>query len=154
MQKKELLNIYYGDLNMPKGFEINSEPLILSTTSQKILNKNISFSKEWDKVDTYIREYSLVKHKLSIEGIKTWGDMYLPNQCSKPLKNNGDFTLIYGTKLKDVCDVIINYDNDRTWKIPLVTNKYIMFPSSKSYYVDYNKSNEINYTQTILYEFK
>ena len=154
MDKKELLNVYYGNLKMPEGFEINPEPLILSTTSQKILNKNFSFSKEWDKIDTYIREYSLVNHDLPIEGIETWGDMYLPNQCSKPLKNNGDFTLIYGVKIKNTCNIVINYDHDKTWEIPLVTNKYIMFPSSKKYYVEHNKSTEINYIQTILYELK
>lgn len=45
MQKKELTStyLYYGDLNMPKGFEIDPKPLIMGTFEQEYLKKDFRF---------------------------------------------------------------------------------------------------------------
>ena len=77
MYKKELTStyLYYGDLSMPKGFEINPKPLIMGTFEQEYLKKRFPYSIELDKVDTYIRDYSIAKHNLSLEGKETWGNL-------------------------------------------------------------------------------
>ena len=157
MKKKQLtsVNLYYGKVNMPKGFEINPKPLIMGTFEQEYLNKRFPFSRDLDKVDTYIRDYSLAKHKLSLEGIETWGSFYLPLQSSKIIKNKYNFTVIYGTKIeKDSCTVSIFIDENKEHLVKLYTNSFIMFPSTKSYYINSNQSHKINFIQSMLYELK
>ena len=76
----------------------------------------------------------------------SWGDIYKPNQTSKPLldvdpvdlRNSPDFTLLYGVKV-DKCWVRIHYEDNRrkgrSWDIELTNNKLIMFPSTNMYYI-------------------
>tara|TARA_R100000908_G_C3699589_1_gene110607 strand:- start:133 stop:606 length:474 start_codon:yes stop_codon:yes gene_type:complete len=157
MQKKELTStsLYYGKVNMPKGFEINPKPLIMGTFEQEYLNKKFPFSRDLDKVDTYIRDYAIAKHKLSLEGIETWGSFYLPLQSSKIMKHKYNFTVLYGTKIhKDSCEVTIFVNENKEHVVKLSTNDFIMFPSNKSYYVNSNKSHKINFIQSMLYELK
>ena len=157
MQKKELksTNLYYGDLNMPKGFEIDPKPLIMGTFEQEYLEKRLPYSRDLDKVDTYVRNYAIAKHKLALEGKETWGNFYLPLQSSKVLAHNYNFTVLYGTKIQPKsCEVIILYDENKEYNIKLSTNKFIMFPSNMSYYITTNKSDKINFVQTMIYELK
>ncbi len=154
MQKKELTStsLYYGKVNMPKGFEINPKPLIMGTFEQEYLNKKFPFSRDLDKVDTYIRDYAIAKHKLSLEGIETWGSFYLPLQSSKIMKHKYSFTVLYGTKIhKDSCEVTIFVNENKEHVVKLSTNDFIMFQSNKSYYVNSNKSHKINFIQHMLY---
>ena len=157
MHKKELtsVHLYYGDLNMPKGFEINPKPLIMGTFEQKYLEKKFPYSIELDKVDTYIRDYSIAKHDLSLEGKETWGNFYLPQECSKLKNHKYNFTVLYGTQIQEnSCSITIFYEQDKEWTIPLITNKFVMFSSDKTYRVNSNKSNKINFIQTMIYELK
>ena len=157
MQKKELksTNLYYGDFNMPKGFEIDPKPLIMGTFEQEYLEKRFPYSIELDKVDTYIRDYSIAKHDLSLEGKETWGNFYLPQECSKLKNHEYNFTVLYGTLIQEnSCSITIFYEQDKEWTIPLITNKFVMFSSDKTYRVNSNKSNKINFIQTMIYELK
>ena len=65
MQKKVLseIDLYYGDVAMPKGFEIDRDKLqsdILK--SSNINNKDFPYSREWDKLNTYLREHINVEY--------------------------------------------------------------------------------------------
>jgi len=72
------------------------------------------------------------------------------------LINSPDFTLLYGTKVED-CRVTICYDDNRrkgrSWTIPLKNNKFIMFPSSNIYFIRNSQKENLNFVQTITYEY-
>jgi hypothetical protein len=156
--------IYYGDVEMPEGFEINS--LELSKTVFDSLHKenNFIFSKEWDKLDTYLRDFLNIRRKLSLITKKSWGSIYIPNENIGPLldvdpvdlKNSPDFTTLYGINTVD-CHVKIYYDDNRrkgrSWDIELEQNKFVMFPSTCSYSISNKQKNNLNFVQTITYEY-
>ena len=68
MQKKVLSEIalYYGDVTMPKGFEINQNQLQKDILNSQINNKDFPYSREWDKLNTYLREHINVEYGFSI----------------------------------------------------------------------------------------
>ena len=59
MQKKVLseIGLYYGDVAMPKGFEIDRNKLQSDILKSKINKKEFPYSREWDKLNTYLREH-------------------------------------------------------------------------------------------------
>tara|TARA_R100001163_G_scaffold65523_2_gene63064 strand:- start:486 stop:1046 length:561 start_codon:yes stop_codon:yes gene_type:complete len=183
--EKEILsqiNLYYGQVKMPKGFEIDLKILsdnILQGAIKKLFYnilesdyKNPSnnilqssfkkteflFSKAWDMLCTYIIEYSHVDNKLHIQKRDSWGDMYAPDEKSEILhdiKNHSNYVLLYGVKV-DNCHVELffkdNEDKEKTWNIPLINNKFIMFPSNVKYQIINNQTNNFNIIQTITYD--
>jgi hypothetical protein len=156
--------IYYGDVSMPKNFEIQRGSLILDGVKAELSNSKFKFSREWDMLRTYIQDHIKVKHKLSIGSKDTWVDAYKPGQTSQPiinvnpvdLLNSPDFTMLYGLKTEE-CSVRIYYDDNRgkgrSWDIDLTDNKFIMFPSTCMYHLQNNQTHNLNYVQTITYEF-
>ena len=56
MHKKVLSEIalYYGDVSMPQNFEIQRGSLILDGVESELSNTKLKFSREWDKLNTYI----------------------------------------------------------------------------------------------------
>ena len=166
MEKKVLSEIalYYGDIAMPKGFEINRNKLQEDILKSKIKNIKFPYSREWDKLNTYLREHIRVEYEFTLINKKTWGNFYKPEEISIPLlnidpvdlRNSPDYTLLYGVKVKD-CSVRIHYDANRragrSWDIPLTNNKFIMFPSTQLYYIENNQKDSLNFIQTITYEF-
>ena len=64
MQKKVLSEIalYYGDVAMPKGFEIDRDKLQSDILKSHINNKKFPYSREWDKLNTYLREHINVEY--------------------------------------------------------------------------------------------
>ena len=166
MQKKVLTeqSLFYGDVDMPKGFEINRNELAHYTLQTKLTEKEFPFSRTWDMLNTYIKEHINLKHKIKLVNKKTWGSMYTPLQVSPPLlnvnpidlKDSPDYTLLYGLKV-DNCNVRINYDDNRrkgrSWDMPLENNKFIMFPTTNMYYITNNQKDSLNFIQTITYEF-
>ena len=140
MQKKVLTeqSLFYGDVDMPKGFEINRNELAHYTLQTKLTEKEFPFSRTWDMLNTYVKEHINLKHKIKLVNKKSWGSMYTPLQVSPPLlnvdpidlKDSPDYTLLYGLKV-DNCNVRINYDDNRrkgrSWDIPLENNKFIIF---------------------------
>ena len=162
MQKKVLseIDLYYGDVAMPKGFEINRNQLQEDILKSHINKKEFPYSREWDKLNTYLREHIKVEYGFSLINKKTWGDVYKPTELSLPLlhidpvdlRNSPDYTLLYGVNVKD-CSVRIHYDQNRragrSWDISLKNNKFIMFPSTQMYYITNQQKDSLNFILTI-----
>ena len=166
MEKKVLSEIalYYGDVSMPKGFEIDRNKIQEDILKSQINNKEFPYSREWDKLNTYMREHINVEYGFTLVNKKTWENIYKPKEISFPLlnidpvdlKNAPDYTLLYGVNVKD-CSVRIHYDDNRragrSWDIPLTNNKFIMFPSTQMYYITNNQKDSLNFILTVTYEF-
>ena len=166
MQKKVLseIGLYYGDVAMPKGFEIDRNKLQEDILKSQIHNKEFPFSREWDKLNTYLREHINVEYGFCLVNKKTWGNVYKPKEISIPLlnidpvdlRNSPDYNLLYGVNVKD-CSVKIHYDDNRragrSWEMPLTNNKFIMFPSMLMYYIINKQKDSLNSILTITHEF-
>ena len=164
--QKEILSeqaVYFGDINMPKGFEIDRDKLSKDIIQSKIKNSNIPFSKNLTLLDTYISDHVRLEHNKTLITKKSWGNIYKPNQISEPLldidKNDlahsPDFTVLYGSEVKD-CIVRIYYNDNRRkgyiWEKPLNNNEFIMFPSSNYYILINNQKDSLNLIYSITYE--
>ena len=166
MQKKVLSEqaLYYGDVAMPKGFEIDRDKLQSDTLKSQINNKDFPYSREWDKLNTYLREHINVEYGFQLVNKETRGNVYKPKEISIPLlnidpvdlRNSPDYTLLYGVNVKD-CSVRIHYDDNRragrSWDMPLTNNQFIMFPSTNMYYITNNQKDSLNFILTITNEF-
>ena len=166
MQKKVLseIGLYYGDVEMPKGFEIDRDKLQSDILKSQINNKEFPYSREWDKLNTYLREHINVEYGFQLVNKETWGNVYKPKEISIPLlnidpvdlRNSPDYILLYGVNVKD-CSVRIHYDDNRragrSWDIPLTNNRFIMFPSMQMYYITNNQKDSLNFILTITNEF-
>ena len=166
MHKKVLTEkaLYYGDVAMPKGFEIDRDKLQADILSSNINNKEVAYSREWDNLNTYLREHIKVEYDFSLVNKDTWGNVYKPKEISIPLlnidpvdlRNSPDYILLYGVNVKD-CSVRIHYDDNRragrSWNIPLTNNRFIMFPSMQMYYLTNNQKDSLNFILTITNEF-
>ena len=166
MQKKVLSEIalHYGNIEMPKGFEIDRTKLQKDILSSHIKNSKFPYSREWDKLNTYMREHINVEHDFTLINKETWGNTYKPKEVSIPLlnidpvdlRNSPDYTFLYGVNVKD-CSVRIHYDQNRragrSWDIPLRTNSFVMFPSTQMYYITNQQKDSLNSILTITYEF-
>ena len=166
MDKKVLSEIalYHGDVSMPKDWQIDPIELAHYILQYQIYNKKFSFSKTWDKLNTYISEHLRLECNLQLVNKKTWGNIYSPHETTVPLlnidpvdlRNSPDYTCLYGVNVKE-CGVRIHYDANRragrSWDMPLTNNKFIMFPSTQMYYITNNQKDSLNFIQTITYEF-
>ena len=166
MQKKVLSEIalYYGDVAMPKDWDIDRDKLSIDILQSIIQRKNFPFSKTWDMVNTYVREHINLEYGFQLINKKTWGNFYKPAEITTPLldidpvdlRNSPDYTLLYGVKVKD-CNVRIHYEDNRrkgrSWDLLLENNKFIMFPSTNMYYITNNHQDSLNFVQTITYEY-
>jgi hypothetical protein len=166
MQKKVLAEqaLYFGNVSMPKGFEINYIQLSHDALQSSLTDEKFSFSIPWDMLNTYIREHINLHYNIKLINVDTWGTIYKPLEISIPLlnvdpvdlRNSPDYTLLYGVQVKD-CFVRIHYDDNRrkgrTWDIPLTNNKFIMFPSTNMYYLTNTQKNSLNFVQTITYQY-
>ena len=166
MQKKVLseIDLHYGQVDMPKGFEIDRDKLQSDILSSNIHNKKFPYSREWDKLNTYLREHMSVEYGFQLINKETSGNIYKPKEISVPLlnidpvdlRNYPDYTLLYGVNVKD-CSVRIHYDDNRragrSWDIPLTNNQFIMFPSMQMYYITNNQKDSLNSILTITHEF-
>jgi hypothetical protein len=166
MQKKVLAEqaLFYGDISMPKGFEINSLKLSQSIFESFYNKQKFSFSKDWDKLNTYIRDYINLNYDISLVNKDTWGNAYIPNEITEPLlnvdpvdlKNSPDYTCLYGINTIN-CMVTIYYDDNRrkgrSWNIELKHNMFIMFPSTNMYFISNKQKDSLNFIQTITYEY-
>ena len=166
MQKKVLseIGLYYGDVAMPKGFEIDRDKLQSDILSSNIKDLKFPYSREWDMLNTYLREHINVEYGFSLINKETWGNVYKPKEISIPLlnidpvdlRNSPDYIMLYGVNVKD-CSVRIHYDDNRragrSWDIPLKNNSFIMFPSMQMYYITNNQKDSLNFILTTAYEF-
>ena len=166
MQKKVLTeqSIYFGDVSMPKHWEIDTTDLSHHILHSSLTNKELQFSRTYDKLNTYIRDFIGLDYGIKLVNKDTFGNIYKPGETSQPfinvnpvdLLNSPDYTLLYGVKVKD-CMVRIHYEDNRrkgrSWDMPLENNQLIMFPSTNMYYLTNNQKNSLNFVQTILYEY-
>jgi len=76
------VNLYYGAIEMPKGFEIDREKLSIDIFTSTIHNKEFTFSKSWDILHTYLREHINLEYGLNLIHKKTIGKNYKPRQHS------------------------------------------------------------------------
>jgi hypothetical protein len=166
MEKKVLSeqSIYYGDISMPKGFEIEEKNLTSDILESKLFQSKFKFSKTFDKLTTYVSDHISLKYNIKLINKDTCGDVYEPQEISSPLlnvnpvdlRNSPDFTFLYGVKVKD-CSIKIYYDDNmrkgKTWDIPLFTNGFVMFPSTNMYIISNTQRDSLNFIQTILYDY-
>jgi len=165
--KKKVLtdqSLFYGDIDMPKGFEIDQKKLTNDILKSTFNSKEFPFSRTWDMLNTYMRDHIGVEYNINLVNKSTWGNIYKPNQTTIPLlniepvdlRNSADFTMLYGVKIKD-CNVRIHFDDNRrkgrSWDIKLKNNMFIMFPSTNMYYLTNNQKDSLNFVQTITYEY-
>jgi len=166
MQRKVLTeqSLFYGDINMPKGFEIDQEKLTNDILQSTFNSKEFPFSRTWDMLNTYMRDFIGLDYGINLVNKSTWGNIYKPNETTIPLlnidpvdlRNSPDFTMLYGVKVKD-CMVRIHFEDNRrkgrSWDIELKNNMFIMFPSTNMYYITNNQKDSLNFVQTITYEY-
>ena len=165
--KKKVLtdqSLFYGDIDMPTGFEIDQKKLTNDILKSTFNSKEFPFSRTWDMLNTYMRDHIGVEYNINLVNKSTWGNIYKPNQTTIPLlniepvdlRNSADFTMLYGVKIKD-CNVRIHFDDNRrkgrSWDIKLKNNMFIMFPSTNMYYLTNNQKDSLNFVQTITYEY-
>ena len=182
MQKKVLteVDLYYGEIDMPKGFEIDRDQIKndiiesyvklnrVSDNSQnyKFTDYTFSFSKPLQWLQDYMRDHFRVDHMRTLVVKNIHANIMHPNEKSwvrhqidpVDLRNSPDYTFIYGVDIKkDSCECIIEYDDNRrknrTWHIPIENNKFIMFPSINRYSFSPNNSDCLNIILTITYEY-
>tara|TARA_R110000868_G_scaffold4061_3_gene24804 strand:+ start:353 stop:856 length:504 start_codon:yes stop_codon:yes gene_type:complete len=166
MQKKVLTeqSIYYGNVSMPKHWEIDQIELSHYILQSNLTDTKLKFSKTFDKLNTYIKDFIRLEYSINLVNKETWGNIYKPNETTVPLlnvdpvdlRNSPDFTMLYGVKVKD-CNVRIHYEDNRrkgrSWDIELKNNMFIMFPSTNMYYLTNNQKDNLNFVQTITYEY-
>ena len=166
MQKKVLSEqaLYYGDVAMPKNWDIDRDKLSGDILQSVIQNKDFPFSRTWDMLNTYIADHIRLEYGFNLINKKTWGDIYKPSEITTPLlnidpldlRNSPDYTLLYGVKVKN-CIVRIYYEDNRrkgrSWDIELKDNMFIMFPSTNMYYLTNYQKDSLNFVQTITYEY-
>jgi len=157
--------LIYGKVEMPKGFEINPDQLIVDTYNSLYTKKEFAFSRNWDRLNTYIRDYVNLKYKMTLIKINTHGHIFRPYYTSEllleadlnDLKNSPDFTLFYGTKVQS-CFFKIYYDDNRIknnyWEIELKNNQFIIFPSTNTYTISNKQTDNLNFIQKINYNKK
>ena len=166
MQKKVLTeqSIYFGDVSMPKHWEIDRNELAHYILQSNLTDEKLQFSRTYDKLNTYMKDFIGVEHGINLVNKETWGNIYKPNETTIPLlnidpvdlRNSPDFTMLYGVKVKD-CNVRIYFEDNRrkgrSWDIKLENNMFIMFPSTNMYYITNNQKDILNFVQTITYEY-
>ena len=166
MQKKVLseIDLYYGDVSMPKDWDIDRDKLQQDILKSQVTNSEIPFSRTFDMLNTYMREHINLEYGFILINKAVWGNIYKPGETSQPfinvdpvdLRNSPDYTLLYGVKTKN-CMVRIHYEDNRrkgrSWDIPLKNNQFIMFPSTNMYYLTNNQKDSLNFVQTITYEY-
>ena len=165
--KKKLLSqidLYSGQISMPKGFEIDKETLQTDIIKHQIQDCELPFSKEWDKLNTYLREHIAVEYGFQLVNKLSTGYMFKPNETSYPekdinevdLSNSADYTMLYGVSLNN-CSVRIYYDSNRrkgrSWDIELNNNDFIIFPSTQQYFITNNQKDNLNLILKITYEY-
>ena len=182
MQKKVLseIDMYYGSIETPKGFEIKRDVLknfiLNSFIKNQTMSNNqldysyadyeLSHSREYSFLIDYIRDHFNEKYRKALVLKKKWGNVYHYNQKSftrhtvdpVDLKNSPDYTFIYAVDVgKDSSGVVIEFDDNRrknrSWHLKLNNNEFVLFPSVQKYFITPNKSKQLNVWLTNTYEF-
>lgn len=158
------IDLYSGIISMPKGFEIDKDTLQTDIIKQQVQDCPFPFSREWDKLNTYLREHIFLKYNFTLVNKLTTGYMFKPDEISYPekdvdeldLRNSSDYTMLYGVSLNN-CSVRIYYDSNRrkgrSWDIPLQNNKFLIFPSTQQYVITNKQKDNLNLILKTTYEY-
>ena len=158
------IDLYYGDISMPTDFEIDKDQLQKDILTSIIQDCKYPYSKEWDKLNTYLREHINLEYDFSLINKLTNGFMFKQNESNLPecennkvdLRNSPDYVMLYGVDLENT-NVRIYYDDNRragrSWDIKLENNKFIIFPSTLIYHISNNQQNKLNFILKITYEY-
>ena len=166
MQKQVLSeqSLYYGKVNMPKGWDIDRNKLTTVILQSILHKKDLPFSRTLDMLNTYIRDHINCDFGFNLINKNMSGYIFKPQEISVPifdtdpvdLRNSPDYTFLYGVNTTD-CIVRIHYEDNRrkgrSWDIPLENNKFIMFPSTNMYYLTNNQTEKLNFIIKITYEY-
>jgi hypothetical protein len=182
INKKTLseIDLYYGNIAMPKGFEINRDriksDILTSYINQKRINNNpqtysykdyqVPYSQPLTWLKDYLRDHIKVEYGFTLVQKFEHGNVMHPKEQSftrhlvdpVDLRNSPDYTLVYGVDVEDnSCELIIEYDDNRrknrTWHLPIKNNHFIMFPATNKYCITENTSKKLNTILTIGYEY-
>ena len=158
------IDLYNGTISMPNGFEIDREVLKTNIIKHNIQDCHFPFSREWDKLNTYLREHISSEYNFTLINRLTTGLMYKPNESNFPesennkvdLRNSPDYVMLYGVNVKN-CMVRIYYDDNRragrSFDIELLDNKFIIFPSTLIYHISNNQKDKVNFILKTTYEY-
>ena len=158
------IDLYYGDISMPTDFEIDKDQLQKDILTSIIQDCKFPFSKEWDKLNTYLREHINLVYNIPLINMLTPGFMFKPNESNFPeyennkvdLRNSPDYVMLYGVNVEN-CSIRIYYDDNRragrSWDIELKNNKFVMFPSTQIYYISNNQKDKVNFILKTTYEY-
>jgi len=158
------IDLYYGNISMPKGFEIDKEVLKKDILTHNIQDCLFPFSREWDKLNTYLREHIHLEYNFTLINKLTTGLMFKPHESNFPdyennkvdLRNSPDYVMLYGVNVEN-SNVRIYYDDNRragrSWDIELTNNKFIMFPSTLIYHISNKQKDQLNFILKTTYEY-
>ena len=161
------LAVYQGDVNLPKGLDLNAESLRADILDYNTSNKDFPFSKNLDILDTYIRDYFNLHYKKCL--IKKHVSSFIIGRDEQTeniieadpmnLKDAADFVMLYGVKIKNnSCKIIFEYDDNRIknlfYEKDFNENCFLIFPSTTIYRITKNEFNLKNYILKINYESK
>ena len=181
MRKKTLseIDLYTGDIQTPKGFEIKRKEIKNSilqsyihqtrisnnSRSYSYLDYKVPHSQPLGWLKDHMRDYFKVDYDKVLMTQLDWGNVYKHEEQSflrntiKPLdlKHSPDYTFIYGVEVGEKsCDIVIEYNDNRrsnlTWHIPMKNNFFVMFPSTQKYFITPNQSKQLNVFLTTTYE--
>ena len=167
MERKILENsdIIYGLVEMPKGFEIDEQVMVADIFMSETYERPYPLSFPSDMLDTYIRDFTRVRHGRNLTSKKIYGNMYRPNEMSETkleidpfhIQESPAYVLLYGAKIAThSCFIKLFYINNEKkfseYTIPMETNKFVMFPAKHRYCVSKNLSQKDNFMLTITYE--
>ena len=158
------IDLFTGTILMPQGFEIDREVLKTDILKHNVQDCPFPFSREWDKLNTYLREHITCEYNFTLVNKLTTGFMFKPNESNFPdsendkvdLRNSPDYVMLYGVDL-EYTNVRIYYDDNRragrSWDINLQNNKFIMFPSTLIYHISNNQKDKLNFILKTTYEY-
>lgn len=165
------IDIYQGDLKMPKNFDIDRSKLkadILDSHLQAntITNNQFSFSfldykvpssKALDMVQTYIVDYLDSYFNTRVFPFQRFGNILKPNEQTfsrnfldlNNSSNSIDYVLVYGVDVaNNSCSIVIEYDNKKYLKqkhfIPMSNNYFVVLPGSERFFISSNISKQTN----------
>jgi hypothetical protein len=80
MQKKVLTEqaLYFGDVEMPKYWDIDRNKLTGDILQSTYSNKDFPFSRTWDMLNTYMRDHIGLEYGINLVNKSTWGNIYKP----------------------------------------------------------------------------
>ena len=173
------IDIYQGDLKMPKNFDINRSKLkadILDSHLQEttISNDPFSFSfldykvpssRALDMTEKYVAEHVDSYFNTKMFPVQRFGNVLKPNEQTfsrnfNDLNNSSnsiDYVLVYGVDIADEsCSVVIEYNNNKylnqKYFVPMCNNYFVLFPGSERFFISSNASKQTNIFLTCTFQ--